>query len=87
MEDASFEQAGPIYLEKGDIVVIGTDGIWEAQNTSGEFFGRKRFLEIIRDASHKKAEKICSEVIESVIRFCGSAAQADDITLVVAKAR
>jgi sigma-B regulation protein RsbU (phosphoserine phosphatase) len=44
MEDASFEQAGPIYLEKGDIVVIGTDGIWEAQNTSGEFFGRKRFL-------------------------------------------
>ncbi|MHA2273491.1 MAG: PP2C family protein-serine/threonine phosphatase [Candidatus Hodarchaeales archaeon] len=44
MEDASFGQAGLIYLEKGDIVVIGTDGIWEAQNTSGEFLAGKDFL-------------------------------------------
>ncbi|MHC4060197.1 MAG: SpoIIE family protein phosphatase [Planctomycetota bacterium] len=54
---------------------------------SGEIFSRKKFPEVIRRASSQNAEDICLGVIEAVTQFCGSAAQADDITLVVAKAR
>jgi sigma-B regulation protein RsbU (phosphoserine phosphatase) len=85
-EDADYDQAGPVRLEKGDLVVIGTDGIWETQNIDGEAFGKQRFLEIIRAASNHKAQDICLEVTESVMQFRGSAEQTDDITLVVAKA-
>jgi sigma-B regulation protein RsbU (phosphoserine phosphatase) len=85
-EEARYEQAGPVRLEKGDLVVIGTDGIWETQNIDGEAFGKERFLDIIRAASDRKAQDICLEVTESVTRFRGSAEQTDDITLVVAKA-
>lgn len=69
MEDASFEQAGPIYVKEGDIVVVGTDGIWEAQNISGEIFSREKFLKVIRRASSQKAEDICIGVIEAVTHF------------------
>jgi sigma-B regulation protein RsbU (phosphoserine phosphatase) len=85
-EEAGYDQAGPVRLEKGDLVVIGTDGIWETQNIDGEAFGKERFLDIIRAASDRKAQDICLEVTESVTRFRGSAEQTDDITLVVAKA-
>jgi sigma-B regulation protein RsbU (phosphoserine phosphatase) len=85
-KDASFEQAGPVRLKKGDLVVIGTDGIWEAQNIHSNMFGKERLLEIIAHASGRKAQNICSQVVESVTQFCGSVAQKDDITLVVVKA-
>jgi sigma-B regulation protein RsbU (phosphoserine phosphatase) len=85
-KDAGYDQAGPVRLEKGDLVVIGTDGIWETQNIDREPFGKERFLHIIRAASARGARDICLEVTESVTRFRGAAEQTDDITLVVAKA-
>ena len=36
-------------LEKGDVIVIGTDGIWEARNPEGEFFGKDRLRGIVRE--------------------------------------
>ena len=86
-EDASFEQGGPVRLEAGDILVIGTDGIWEAQNEDGNMFGKERLCGLIRDESEQAADDICSAVIDAVTTFCGSCPQLDDITLVVTKTR
>jgi sigma-B regulation protein RsbU (phosphoserine phosphatase) len=69
MEDAGFEQAGPICLKEGDIVVVGTDGIWEARNISDESFSRERFLEVIRRTSSQEAEDIGLGIIEAVTIF------------------
>ena len=69
----------------GDVVVIGTDGIWEAQNESGDMFGKERLRKIIIRESEKSANEICSQIIEDVTNFSSPSPQLDDITLVVIK--
>ena len=78
-------QADPITLKIGDIMMIGTDGIWEARNTSDETYGKKRLLDLIIDHKDESAEQIASIVVKSVLDFCSDCAPTDDITLVVIK--
>ncbi|HUS92388.1 MAG TPA: SpoIIE family protein phosphatase [Phycisphaerae bacterium] len=86
MEDADYPQAGPVTLAAGDIVVIGTDGIWEAQDAAGEMFGKKRLRELLARTADRGAREIYDEVVRAVNAFRGPAPQTDDITLVVIKA-
>ena len=85
MENASFEQGGPVFFKAGDVVVIGTDGIWEAQNEDGAMFGKDRLRNIIIRDSDKSANEICSQIIDDVTNFSSAMPQLDDITLVVIK--
>ncbi len=85
MENASFEQGGPVFLKAGDVVVIGTDGIWEAQNNSGVMFGKERLRNIVIRESDKPANEICSRIIDDVTNFSSPTPQLDDITMVVIK--
>ncbi|MHC4585713.1 MAG: SpoIIE family protein phosphatase [Planctomycetota bacterium] len=85
MENTSFEQGGPVIFKAGDVVVIGTDGIWEAQNESGVMFGKDRLRNIIIRENEKSATEICSQIIDNVTNFSSSTPQLDDITLVVIK--
>ncbi|NQT00998.1 MAG: SpoIIE family protein phosphatase [Planctomycetes bacterium] len=85
MENASFEQGGPVFFKAGDVVVIGTDGIWEAQNEGGVMFGKDRLRNIIIRESEKTANEICSQIIDDVTNFSSPTPQLDDITLVVIK--
>jgi serine phosphatase RsbU (regulator of sigma subunit) len=82
MESAEFA-VSEIALESGDKIVIYTDGVTEAQNLQGEFFGRQRLRQVVTehhaDACHALHEAIGS----AVAAFTESAPQADDITLVV----
>ncbi len=36
-------------LEPGQVVMIGTDGIWEMHNKAGEMFGKEALMEIVRN--------------------------------------
>ena len=83
-EEATFEQAGPIHLESDDVVVVGTDGIWEARDADENLFGKERLCEILRTA-HGSAEEICRTVLKAVEDFVGSAPRQDDVTLIVLK--
>jgi sigma-B regulation protein RsbU (phosphoserine phosphatase) len=85
MDDAQFGQADPVMLRAGDIVVIGTDGIWEALNTSGQMYGKERLTDLISSHKDKSARQIASSVVESVLEFCSDTAPADDVTLLVIK--
>ncbi len=85
--DAAFEQAGPVVLAPGDVLVVGTDGIHEAQDAQSGFFGKERFLEIIRSQASLSADEICSAVIDDVTQFVHGASRTDDITLIVIKAK
>ncbi len=69
----------------GQIIMMGTDGIWEAQNPQGEMFGKERFKNIIRDNADRPAKNIIQAVITEVDRFCHPLEKADDVTLVVSK--
>jgi sigma-B regulation protein RsbU (phosphoserine phosphatase) len=72
-------------LSSGQILVIGTDGIWETRNHLGEMFGRQRLKNLIRKNAAYPSEGISSSIIDSIKTFQGSARQEDDITLLVIK--
>jgi sigma-B regulation protein RsbU (phosphoserine phosphatase) len=67
------------------IIMMGTDGIWEAQSPQGEMFGKERFKDIIRNNAGRPAKDIIQAVITEVDSFCHPLKKTDDITLVVTK--
>jgi sigma-B regulation protein RsbU (phosphoserine phosphatase) len=72
-------------IEPGQVIVIGTDGIWEMRNKAGEMFGKEALMEIIRNNHTASARQIVDTVTETLERFRDDEAQEDDITLVVIK--
>jgi sigma-B regulation protein RsbU (phosphoserine phosphatase) len=86
MEDAEYEVSGPITLESGDMIAVGTDGIWEAKNPEDDLFGRERMFDLIRTNADKSAAEIYQIIVDAVVAFHANAGpQEDDITLVIIK--
>lgn len=69
----------------GQILIVGTDGIWESQNTMGQMFGKDRFRSFISAHAGESATEILQAVIEELDRFSHPRAKEDDVTLVVVK--
>ena len=67
------------------ILLIGTDGIWESQNAAGQMFGKARFRNVIRDNARKSARDILQKVLDEIHAFCHPREKDDDVTLVVVK--
>lgn len=72
-------------LKNGNIIAIGTDGIWETVNQSGEMFGRERFKEVLRGHAHLPASDLLNTVFTEVESFRGGRKSEDDLTLVIVK--
>jgi sigma-B regulation protein RsbU (phosphoserine phosphatase) len=69
----------------GGVLVIGTDGIWEAQNPEGRAFGRDGMKHVIRSNAKAPAADICTAMEERLKEFSDGEPQRDDVTLVVVK--
>jgi sigma-B regulation protein RsbU (phosphoserine phosphatase) len=72
-------------IKSGQILLIGTDGIWESQNSSGEMFGKDRFKNVVQEHFDKSAKQILSAVMGEIDNFSQAHEKADDVTLVVVK--
>jgi sigma-B regulation protein RsbU (phosphoserine phosphatase) len=72
-------------LAEGQIIFIGTDGIWETKNAQEQMFGKDPIFEIIRQNSNARAEDIMKAVISAMNRFRGDLIPEDDVTLMVIK--
>ncbi len=72
-------------LEKGDMIVLYSDGVTEATNVAYEEFGEERFIEVLKRHRGEPADAIVREVTQALAEFTAEAPQADDITLVVAR--
>jgi len=72
-------------LKKGQVIMVGTDGIWEGRNKDGEMFGKRRLQEIIRRNAASSAETILTAVFRDHTRFSQGTRTEDDITLVIIK--
>lgn len=73
-------------LDIGDVLVLCTDGIAEAQNMNSKFYGNEGIQRVLRDlrpeaSAHDIMEKIC----EDLKNFTGGRSIKDDITLIVLK--
>jgi sigma-B regulation protein RsbU (phosphoserine phosphatase) len=72
-------------FEPEDVFVFYSDGITEAQNSSGEFFGISRLAECVRINSRLDALQLITKIRRSVVAFSNSETFADDLTCVVVK--
>jgi len=64
-----------------EAVVMYTDGVSEAQDVDGGFFGLERIVETVRRCRHESALAVTEGLLEAVRDFAGDAPQSDDITL------
>jgi len=84
--DYSFEyEESKRLLGLGQIILIGTDGIWEMHNETGEMFGKDRLKEIIRTNNSASAKGILAAITNALNRFRGSKQPEDDVTMIVIK--
>jgi sigma-B regulation protein RsbU (phosphoserine phosphatase) len=74
-------------IAPGQILLIGTDGIWESQNSEGQMFGKERFRHVISAHARDTAMEILQAVIDELDRFSHPLGNKDDVTLVVVKVK
>ena len=74
-------------LASDQIILLGTDGIWETRRADGEMFGKQRLYEIVRKNADSSAKGIEKAVLEALGEFRGESEQEDDITMVVIKVK
>ena len=82
--DVSFSEEETV-LQEGDALVLYTDGVSEARDAEGRFFGDERLKVAVADAGDCSAQEMVQAIVTAVDHFTGSVAQADDMTIVVAK--
>lgn len=83
--DFNYVEAAKNGLKAGQVILIGTDGIWEARNRQGRMFGKKALYQVIRENHHASAGQIIDAVIDTLGRHQIGRAPEDDVTLVVLK--
>ncbi len=81
-EGVSYESR-PLTLGQGDVLVVNSDGVTDAQNNNNEMFGEARLLNIVRQQAGAGSVAIKKALMQAIEEFTGGRAQTDDITLVV----
>jgi serine phosphatase RsbU (regulator of sigma subunit) len=72
-------------FSKGQIIFLGTDGVWEVRNKKGEMLGKEPVLNTIRQNSSSDATHIIDAIFDTLDKFVGGMKIEDDITSVVIK--
>ncbi|APG88284.1 sigma factor SigB regulation protein rsbU (plasmid) [Sinorhizobium americanum CCGM7] len=76
-----------IAFSKGDMVILHTDGVTEAEGLDGELFGIERLCESARRRHGQSAEEVKAGIIEDLMAHIGTQKIHDDITVVVMRHR
>ena len=85
LPDVEFDHLVTLDLQRGDFFALTTDGFFEATNVQGEEFGIPRVLDHLRAHRHEPAQQMLCNLTAAVDKFCGSKAQGDDLTAIIAK--
>lgn len=74
-----------IDLSPGDVLVLYTDGVTEAENRFGEEFGLQRLSAVVRDGSSLSARELTSAIFHKSADFSSEVGFYDDVTILVVK--
>lgn len=74
-----------ITLEPNEIFIAYSDGVFEARNENGMFFGMERFFQLIKNSSNNSPMQIGKYIISQLEHFIGDSPAADDISLIIMK--
>ncbi len=83
MFDSVSYQSCEVHMEVGDVAVILSDGLTEADNKRGELFGEERLKRLIWQHASEGAEVLKERILKAINTFVEGHEQADDITLVL----
>jgi serine phosphatase RsbU (regulator of sigma subunit) len=72
-------------LGQGDLFLLYTDGISEAMNPEGDYFGETRLADLAHQYADLSSNELSERILGEVKTFAGSAAQHDDMTMVLLK--
>ncbi len=78
-------QEAELAFEKGDTLVIYTDGITEAESKDGAFFGMQRLLQVINANPGQSAKQLLQIILAEINAFTGGSELLDDISVVIIK--
>ena len=84
-EHFRFEEHSRSDLRDGQIILLGTDGIWEARNPAGEMFGKESMYTLLTLHHNKPSAHILDEILHALTEFQQGATVEDDVTLIVIK--
>jgi serine phosphatase RsbU (regulator of sigma subunit) len=83
MFDFACYQSRALHLDQGDILVVYSDGLTDAENPQEEMFGEKRLLEIIQQEGPLGSCAVERRFLQAIEDFTQGMPQTDDITFVV----
>ncbi len=75
---------GSAEIQPGDVLVLYSDGVVEAQNASGEEFGEARLVQLVSESAREGVQKVRDSILAGVRGFLGDLPAQDDLTCVVA---
>src|SRR5205085_7196184 len=73
----------PLHLETGDILLVYSDGLPDAQNLQEEMYGERRLLDLVRRDAASGSQVLEQRLLESIVEFTQGTPQTDDITFVI----
>lgn len=85
VDDTKYREQTSAPFQPGQVLFIGTDGVWELPDAKGNQFGKHRLREVIREAAAQTADEIAAAVRERLTAFRGDTKSVDDITFVIVK--
>jgi serine phosphatase RsbU (regulator of sigma subunit) len=83
MFDFASYESRVFHLDKGDILVVYSDGLTDAENPQEEMFGNERLLEIIQQGAASGGRTVEQRFLKAIEDFTQGMLQTDDITFVV----
>jgi sigma-B regulation protein RsbU (phosphoserine phosphatase) len=86
LADARYEDR-PVALRPGDVLVMYTDGVSEAESPNGELFGTKRIEQCVARLAGQSAEAVLQGLLNEVEAWADTRGQSDDLTLVVLRVK
>ncbi|WP_064705415.1 SpoIIE family protein phosphatase [Rhizobium bangladeshense] len=84
---SAFIKTREIAFDKGDLILLHTDGVTEAENDAGELFGIERLCSEALRFKGQSADKVVSGIVATLMQFIGSQKIYDDITLLAVRHR
>ena len=70
-------------LASGDVLLLYTDGLIEAENDQNEFFGEERLAELLRENHHLQPQELINYIVDQVRLFTGHQNFKDDVSMIV----
>ncbi len=85
LPDALMPAGPPVAVQRGDVLLLMTDGIPETMSPAGEMFGNERAVNIVREHRDRSSRDMIDALYHATCTFADGGDQKDDITAVVIK--